>query len=219
MDLSRGQKLLILIGLFALLGGVVVLSVGKVTSAPVPVVYEAPKATTASSGQQVGVHVAGAVTHPGMYWLRPGSRVTDAITAAGGMLVQADQSSVNLAAVVEDGQQIKVAQQAASPAPETSTLAATSTVPGPPPSQAAPAAPATPPSAALTKAPGVPLPLSLNQATKDQLQALPEIGPALAERIIYYRYAHGGFKSLEELGQVDGIGPKRVASLRPYLKL
>lgn len=215
MDLSRGQKLLIIIGLFALLGGIVVLSLGKMASTPAAVVYEAPRA--AAQPNYVGAHVVGAVTRPGMYWLRPGSRVSDAIEAAGGMLPQADQSSVNLAAMVEDGQQVKIMAQTAAPAP--SAVA-------PPAPAAAPVASASvqpkaiaPPAASTLKSPNVPLPLSLNQATKDQLQALPEIGPELAARIVYYRYEHGGFRSVEELAEVDGIGPQRVELLRPYLKL
>lgn len=210
MDLSRGQKLLVLIGLFALLGGIVVLSLGKLSSAPAAVVYESPRA--AATPTLVGAHVVGAVARPGLYWLRPGNRVSDAVVAAGDFLPEADQSSVNLAAVIEDGQQIKVMAQSAPPA--------AAAVPAP----AAPSILASAPSAApapdkIAKNPAIPLPLSLNQATKDQLQALPEIGPELAGRIVYYRYEHGGFRSVEELASVDGIGPKRVELLRPYLKL
>lgn len=213
MDLSRGQKLLIIIGLFALLGGIVVLSLGKLSSAPASVVYEAPRAP--AQPQYTAVHVVGAVVHPNMYWLRPGSRVSDAIDAAGGMAPEADQSSVNLAAVLQDGQQVKVMTQTAPVAAATTPPPAPAASPVPAPAtQALPAAPAK-----FAKTPNLPLPLSLNQATKDQLQALPGIGPELAARIVYYRYEHGGFRSVEELSSVDGIGPGRLELLRSYLKL
>ena len=133
------------------------------------------------------VHVSGAVRSPGLVSLPAGSRVVDAVTAAGGATSAADQSGINLAARLIDGQQIVVAKRGAAPT-------------------AAPVAgggggPAT-------------APVSLSTATAAQLETLPRIGPALAARIIAYRDAHGGFRSVDDLGQVGGIGPQTLAGLR-----
>ncbi|MGE5532162.1 MAG: helix-hairpin-helix domain-containing protein [Bacteroidota bacterium] len=212
MDLSRGQKLLVIIGLFALLGGIVVLSLGRLASQPAAVVYSEP-VTRKTETTQIGVHVVGAVARPGLYLLPSGSRAADAVGLAGGMIPAADQASVNLAAIVEDGQQIRVMERPAPVSAETSPLPA-------------PAAPVPPPAkpnvtaavaAAAESIPPAPRTVSLNSATRDELESLPEIGPELAKRILYYRYEHGGFRSLEELAKVEGIGPGRVEALRPYL--
>jgi competence protein ComEA len=210
MDLSRGQKLLVIIGLLALLGGIVVLSLGRLASQPAAVVYSEPN-TKKSDTSQIGVHVVGAVAHPGLYWLRAGSRISDAIWLAGGMTSAADQASINLAAVVEDGQQIKVLERPAPVAAEVS--------PAPAPAVPPPAKPdlIKAVAAAAATVPPAPRMVNLNQATKEQLEALPDIGPELARRILYYRHENGGFRSLEELGKVEGIGPGRIEALRPYV--
>ena len=129
------------------------------------------------------VHVSGAVRHPGLVALPAGARVIDAVTAAGGPSGSADQSAVNLAARVTDGQQVVVPKRGAAP----------------------PGAPATPAASA---------PISLSTATLEQLETLPRIGPALAARILAYRDAHGGFASVDELGEVGGIGPKTLAGMK-----
>jgi competence protein ComEA len=132
------------------------------------------------------VDVAGAVRRPGVYRLRPGARVRDAIRAAGGARRGALLAAVNLAERVSDGEQVLV--------PDASGAAA-----------AGPGAPA--PSAQ-------PAIVHLNSATPDQLDALDGIGPALAARIVAYRTQHGGFRSVAELADVSGIGPARLAALR-----
>jgi competence protein ComEA len=132
------------------------------------------------------VHVSGAVRHPGLVALPAGSRVVDALAAAGGPTGAADQSGVNLAARVSDGQQVVLPARGVSP---TRGAAAASGASGP----------AT---------------VSLGSATLEQLETLPRIGPAMAARIIAYRDAHGGFSSVDELGEVGGIGPKTLAGLR-----
>ena len=211
MDLSRGQKLVVIAGLLALLAGIAVLSLGRLGARPAAVVYEAPVKAVAPTVQQLGVHVAGAVAHPGLYALRPGSRVNEAIVLAGGMLPEADQDSVNLAAVLKDGEQVKVLARVAPP-----PAAAT-----PPPTPPAPPAAAPAPPAAVVvpvKTPVVTGPISLSQATKEQLEALPDIGPELAQRILYYRYEHGGIRSVEELATVQGIGKHRMETLRQYVR-
>ena len=117
------------------------------------------------------VHVAGAVRHAGVYRMRAGARVDDALTRAGGATAKADLDQVNLAAKVEDGRQILVPRRV-------SAIAA-------PPGAAASAAP-----------PGVPL--NLNTATLEQLDELPGVGPATAQKIIDYRQEHGGFGSVDK---------------------
>jgi competence protein ComEA len=142
----------------------------------------------------VVVHVAGAVREPGVYRLRSGARVDDAVGRAGGATSRADLSQVNLAAKVEDGRQVLV--------PRRVTAAAAAMSGG---------------SAAVPATPGVPL--NLNTATLEQLDELDGIGPATAQQILDYREAHGGFGSVEELGQVSGIGEKRLASLREQVRV
>lgn len=143
---------------------------------------EAPRAAAAT------VHVAGAVRRPGVYRLRPGARIDDAVRRAGGATAKADLGGVNLAAKVADGRQVVVPER------------------GPP---------GAPSAAATAAAPGTPgQPLDLNRATLEQLDTLPGVGPATAEKILAHREEHGGFASVEELGQVPGIGEKRLATLK-----
>lgn len=208
MDLSRGQKLLVIFGLLALLGGIVVLSLGRLASQPAAVVYSEPSSTKPQA-TQLATHVVGAVARPGLYWLPSGSRVSDAIALAGGMIPAADQSSVNLAAVVEDGQQVRVLERTA-PAPPQPSPAPAPVASVPPPAKANV-------TAAVETIPPAPRIISLNSASKEQLESLPEVGPELAQRILYYRHEHGGFRCVDDLTKVEGIGPGRVETLRPYV--
>ena len=136
------------------------------------------------------VQVAGAVRRPGVYRLPAGSRTRDAVRRAGGASRRADLGSVNLATRLADGEQVRVPQRA-------TPVAVT-------------AGPATTAPAAI---------VHLNSATAEQLDALDGIGPGLAQRIVDYRDAHGGFGSVDELDEVSGIGPVRLESLRPRLAL
>ena len=138
----------------------------------------------------VVVHVVGQVRHPGVYRLPAGSRARDALRRAGGARPRADLDSVNLAALLADGEQVRVPERA-----QPGALAG---------------APATTAPAAI---------VHLNSATADDLDALDGIGPSLAERIVAYRVAHGGFRSVDELDEVSGIGPVRLEQLRPQLAL
>jgi len=136
-------------------------------------------------GGRVTVHVAGAVQHPGVYRLRRGERVDDAVRRAGGPSRRADLSAVNLAAVVEDGRQVLVPTRApAVSAPGTTSASAT------------------------------PAKVNLNTATPEQLDTLAGVGPATAAKILAFREQHGGFGSVEELGDVPGIGEVRLDALR-----
>jgi len=177
---------------FRLLGG------GAPAAAPVRIDERASAAGRADApagarrrGPDVYVHVVGAVRRPGVFRVPPGSRVAAALDRAGGPLARADLTLVNLAAKVQDGQQIvvPVAGQAAG--------------------AAAPAAggSATPLGAKI----------HLSTATVEELEQIDGIGPALAGRIVAYRTEHA-FRSLDELGEVEGIGEKRLATLRDALQ-
>ena len=142
-------------------------------------------------GERATVHVAGAVTKPGVYDLDAGARVIDAIEAAGGGAPDADLNRLNLAAKVADGQRVLVqrvgeAAQAGSSSPGGSGGGSAD------------------PSGLV----------SLNSATQAELEALPGIGPTLAEAIITERERRGGFRSVNELRDVRGIGEKRFADLK-----
>jgi competence protein ComEA len=141
------------------------------------------------------VHVAGAVRHPGVFRLADGARVEDAVRRAGGPRRGADVNAINLAAKVADGQQVIVPRRVAGVAP----AAAVSAGGG--------AAAAQPPA-----------PVNLNTATAEQLDTLDGVGPATAAKILAWRTQHGGFRSVDDLGQVPGIGPKRLAALRPRVQ-
>lgn len=227
MDLSRGQKLLVLGGVAALVLGVGVMSLLRLAAERREVAYlpTPDPLAAAPSAASVAIHVTGAVRQPGLYWLPQGSRVGEAIRLAGGFLPGADQASVNLAAPVEDGRQIRVSFRAdtLAPVPVPAAVTAAPTPAAPLPSS--PAAPSPPAPTATTTpvtrptGPAPAYPVSLNQATIAQLEALPTIGPTLARRIVDYRTTHGGFRSVEELTEVEGIDVKRLAALRQYLRL
>jgi competence protein ComEA len=137
------------------------------------------------------VHVAGAVRRPGVYRLAPGSRVFDAVRRAGGARRRADLAALNLAAKVEDGRQVLVPRRGAVPAAAGGSAAA----------------------------PAEGQPLDLNTASAEQLDQLDGIGPGMAAAILKYRDQHGGFGSVDELGEVPGIGEKRLASLREQVRV
>lgn len=138
------------------------------------------------------VHVVGAVRRPGLYRLREGARIADAVRRAGGAVRGADLAAVNLAAPLVDGVQILV--------PETSTAAGLRA-----------AGVGSGGSSGLGGAGG---PVSLSSATVEELDALPGIGPITAEKIVAYRTEHGPFSSVDDLDAVPGIGPTRVEQLR-----
>jgi competence protein ComEA len=137
----------------------------------------------APTAAQLVVDVAGAVRRPGLYHLAAGTRIADALAAAGGATAHADVTLVNLAAPLADGEQVLVPVRG----------------------EAAAAGGATPSSTA---------PLDLNTASAEQLDTLPGVGPATAQKIIDYRQAHGPFRSVEELEAIPGIGPSKLAQLK-----
>ena len=145
----------------------------------------APSHTPSPSASSVVVAVTGKVRNPGLVTLPPGARVADAIEAAGGVLPGTDLGYLNLARKVTDGELIVVG---ATPPPGTTD-------------QTGPAG----------EGNGK---VNLNTATLQELDSLPGVGPVLAQRIIDYRDQHGGFRSVEELRKVDGIGPSRYEELK-----
>ena len=155
---------------------------------------------TASAGATgiVVVDVVGQVGRPGLVSLPAGSRVADAITAAGGATPEADVSLLNQARLVIDGEQIRV----------------------PRPGEVIAAAPgAAAPGAAGGAGGGVGALVSLNSADLATLDGLPGVGPVLAQRILDWRSEHGRFTSVDELGEVSGIGDKLMSQLRPRVTL
>jgi competence protein ComEA len=142
-------------------------------------------------GGRLVVHVAGAVRRPGVYKLAASARVADAVERAGGARRRADLGGLNLAAKLEDGRQVLVPERM----PSTSGGAGGAAV-----------------GAAPSPAPGQPL--NLNTATLEQLDTLSGVGPLTAQKILEFREQRGGFGSIDELGEIPGIGDQRLATLR-----
>jgi competence protein ComEA len=162
-----------------------------VVSAPEPGGSPAPATSTTTSivPDVLVVHVAGAVAAPGVYELRPGDRVADAIAAAGGAIAEADPDALNLAAPLLDGDRVAVPERGAAPTGDVVTHAGGD-------GQAAAG------------------PVNLNAATVGELDELPGVGPATAAAIVAHRQANGPFVSVDDLESVRGIGPAKLEALR-----
>lgn len=156
--------------------------------------------------QPVVVSVVGLVHKPGLVTLEPGARIADALEAAGGAVDGADLVGLNMARRLTDGEQIVVGIAAAPGQPATMGSSTTATGDG------GAAAPSGSAPAERTGAPGEPV--NLNTATVEQLDTLPGVGPVTAAAIVAWRDANGAFSSVDQLGDVDGIGPARLAKLR-----
>ena len=176
----------------------------------------------------VRVHVAGAVNNPGVYTLPAQGRAVDAIAAASGAAADADLDRVNLAGALSDGVQIYVPHRGETAAPAqiqpnggTANAGQGNAANGAAQNGAAqnnapqPARTLTPAGSAQKGS----TPVNINTATAEELQTLPRIGPAMAQRIIAWREAHGGFRSVDELDAVPGIGPSMLENLRPLVTI
>lgn len=175
-----------------------------VAPAPGPSSATAPAAPTApdspgSSAVRIVVDVAGRVRHPGIYTLPSDARVYDAVRAAGGVRRGVSTISINLAAPLQDGEQILVGVPGGS-SPTSAVPSAGGSV-----------------SAGGEASSGAPV--DLNTATLEELEALPGVGPVLAQNIVDYRTANGPFTSVDQLDDVTGIGDVRLAQLRPLVSL
>ncbi|MDX6409746.1 MAG: competence protein ComEA [Gaiellaceae bacterium] len=176
-----------------LVTGVVVLLAlvlgGKLLLQPKPPAVPPPVRVAAPAGHvtetALFVNVVGAVRRPGLYRLKDGSRVADAVRRAGGPTPKAQIELLNLAARIADGEQIVV--------PRRGIAGVAVAVPG----------------AATSSGP-----VHLNSATLEQLDALPGVGPVTAQKILDYRQQHGAFGSVDELDAIVGIGPARLETLR-----
>lgn len=171
-----------LVAVFVLAGRVLL----RPSQASVPPPVRVARVAAPPKAAQLFVDVVGAVRRPGLYRLREGARVADAVSRAGGPTPKAQLELVNLAARIADGEQVVVPQRGA-----VAAVAAGGGGPG------APAGP-----------------VHLNSATLEQLDGLPGVGPVTAQKIVDYRTQHGGFGSVDELDAVPGIGPARLADLR-----
>ncbi|MFN8083487.1 MAG: helix-hairpin-helix domain-containing protein [Dermatophilaceae bacterium] len=143
---------------------------------------------------QIVVHIVGQVAHPGLVTLPAGARVADAIRAAGGALETADLGGVNLARILVDAEQVVV----------------------PKPGEWVPSSSGGAPTGGGSGSGGL---VNLNAATLSDLDGLPGIGPVLAQRILDWRTEHQRFSSVDELGEVPGIGPKLLAQLRSKVRV
>ena len=169
-------------------------------AASVPIPTPAPQSTTPDVGRIV-VDVVGAVVRPGLHELPAGSRIADAVEAAGGLTADADRVRINLAEPLSDGARLWVPAVGESDRPE--VVSATPGTGGSSQSGAA-GGPA-----------GVPL--DINSADSAALETLPGIGPALAAAIIEHRQRAGPFATVEELVEVSGIGPAKLDQVRPLV--
>ncbi|HEX8237968.1 MAG TPA: helix-hairpin-helix domain-containing protein [Abditibacteriaceae bacterium] len=164
------------------------------------------------------VHVAGAVRRPGVQSLPASARVMDAIMSAGGAVTQSDVQRLNLAAHLQDGQQIIVPRSGEAHLAARAQTALPSELRSE--QQLAEQQLAGQQLVARQAPGGRPLPakpINVNTASVEELEALPGIGPAIAGRIVRYRQEHGQFRSLQELDAVKGLGIKKLQKLQPYV--
>lgn len=159
--------------------------------APPATSRDEPDAASSHPASSLFVHVAGAVRSPGLYELRDGARVADAVAAAGGPRKNGDLDMLNLAQLLTDGMKVDVPREGddAPPAPLDAADAAASSV------------------------------ISINNADQAQLETIPGIGPVTARAVLAHRSEIGGFSALEQLLDVNGIGPATYEAMIPYVSL
>ena len=199
-------------------------------------VANSPTLITPSSSFEapVVVQISGQVKNPGVYQLAFNARVYQAIEKAGGLLPDAETDGINLADWVEDGSQIIVPSKTVAPKESSSDAPAVETIPleiddvnttdtsvrestlGKAPAAKAPKT-STPKAHKSTSKELPKTSIDLNRATSEELQKLPGVGPAMAERILQYRKENQGFATVDDLDNVRGIGEKKLAKLRPFV--
>jgi competence protein ComEA len=160
----------------------------------------------ATSAAGLVVQIAGAVTRPGVFHLAVGARVGDLVGLAGGLSAEADADRIDLAAPLVDGALVYI--------PRRGELGA----PGPVVDGGAPSGAGTGGSGGAAGSTGSAV-IDLNSATADQLDSLPGVGPTTAAAIITYRHQHGAFRSVDDLADVSGIGPAKLAQIRPHVRV
>jgi competence protein ComEA len=196
IDLSPLRIALAVVAL-AVAAGAALFVVRPSSSGP-PVESTLPRASSSLSAappttaSQLVVQAAGAVAKPGVYTVPGTARVNDLIGAAGGLAANADPDQVELAAPLTDGERVYVPRVGESTLPPTGSSSGSSTGHGP---------------------------VDLNRASEADLEALPGIGPALAQAIIDHREQQGPFRSVDDLADVRGIGPAKMEQLRPLVKV
>ncbi len=193
VEAARGltglQTAVILVLLLLLAAGGVVT---YVRSRPVLVEVREAGSEERESERLLTVHVAGAVMAPGLYRLKEGSRVSDALAEAEGPAPDALLDDLNLAARVKDGEKVMVPRAAGTAADGTAQTQGDS---------------------------GTPVTMNINTANAGQLEELPGIGPSLAQRIVDYRRKNGTFSSIDELDNVEGIGSGKLESIRDLVTI
>lgn len=183
---SRNMLLAFLILAAALIAAIALLLASRPTPVQITIIPPDPTITPSPPGP-ITVYITGAVNQTGTFTVPYGSRVEDALTAAGGTAENADLTRINLAAILRDGDQVHVFAN-----PGTTTAGAENLT--------------------LATPPGGPV-VYVNTATLEELQTLPGIGAGTAQAIIDYREANGFFRSMDDLDQVPGIGPATLAEL------
>jgi competence protein ComEA len=147
----------------------------------------------------IAVHVIGAVPRPGLYYFLDGARVQDAIDAAGGLLAEADANALNLAAMLEDGQQLDIPYQTGSAPTETVNLPTSATEQ---------------PTNENSNNEEL---VNINTASLEELDTLPGIGLTTAQKIIDYRTVNGPFSTIEDIMNVSGIGPSTFEGMKDMI--
>jgi competence protein ComEA len=187
---STQKRALILVGVGAIAISALSLFSGQARPNGDVVVAQPSVSAIPGESSTVVVDVQGEIVNPGIYQLPLGSRVADAIKAAGGVINGSDSSAVNLARFLEDGEQVYVAEINAAGIEGNSALGSGNISRGK---------------------------LNLNRATASELDGLPGVGPVLAGRITAHRSEHGNFSSVDELRKVSGIGPAKFRELRDFV--
>lgn len=196
----RKSMLVLIVIAVAALGGTLYGLYGREDAAPL----DGGTATQAQTVEQssIAVYVSGAVNKPGVVTLPAGSRAVDAVNACGGVLPTADPDKINMAQELKDGEQLRV--------PERAQVATASGATGAAATGTATAGSA---SGATSASPAGGL-VNINTASEQELDTLPGIGPAMAKRIIEYRTTEGGFKKLEDIKNIKGIGDAKYNKLK-----